>query len=179
MHLSNAHLRHDLAQHVFAMLSQAHRSWGTGLKTTFTKQRTGTRHRALHLLINNKLILRPAGDGTTSHLNIRMETPELTEIVLEKNVLEIGREQPADVVIPAPTVSARHALVNISDEGVVTVTDLESTNGTFIDREEIEPMRAQELRVGSQVIFGDEHLANFVLFDEGEKDIVASEKKIN
>lgn len=101
-----------------------------------------------------------------------METPNLTEIVLDKNVVEIGREQPADVVIPAPTVSARHAVVNISDTGVVTVTDLESTNGTFIDREEIEPMRAQELKVGSQVIFGDEHLANFVLFDEGEEDIV-------
>ena len=44
-------------------------------------------------------------------------------------------------------------MVYLADTGVM-VTDLESTNGTYIDKEELEPMRAKELKVGSQIIFG-------------------------
>ena len=74
----------------------------------------------------------------------------------------------------------------------MTVTDLESTNGTYIDKEELMPMQAQALNVGSNVIFGeicsppppltvpnvgDEHLASFVLDDEPVEDIVVVEKQ--
>ena len=74
----------------------------------------------------------------------------------------------------------------------MTVTDLESTNGTYIDKEELMPMQAQALKVGSNVIFGeicspplpvilrpagDEHLASFVLEDEPVEDIVVVEKQ--
>ncbi len=36
------------------------------------------------------------------------------EIELQDGVYEVGREEPADVVIPVPTVSGRHALLRIS-----------------------------------------------------------------
>lgn len=37
------------------------------------------------------------------------------EIELQDGVYEVGREEPADVVIPVPTVSGRHALLRISE----------------------------------------------------------------
>ena len=39
------------------------------------------------------------------------------EIELQDGVYEVGREEPADVVIPVPTVSGRHALLRISKSG--------------------------------------------------------------
>ena len=55
---------------------------------------------------------RRAGDGSTKHLDEPVSLPE--EIELKDGVFEVGREEPADVVIPIPTVSGRHALLRIS-----------------------------------------------------------------
>jgi pSer/pThr/pTyr-binding forkhead associated (FHA) protein len=43
------------------------------------------------------------------------------------------------------------------------VTDLSSTNGTFIEGDELQAGIAYELKEGSEVIFGDEFLACFEL----------------
>lgn len=69
--------------------------------------------------------------------------------------LHIGRTPPADLVIVDPRVSRSHCLVEWRD-GELRVSDLQSTNGTFIDGERIErdapfPLGA-ELRVGSAVL---------------------------
>lgn len=52
-------------------------------------------------------------------------------------------------------------MCNCVDASRITLTDLRSTNGTFIDGQELEPMQAYEVVAGSQVIFGDEHLAMY------------------
>ena len=49
----------------------------------------------------------------------------------------IGRAEDADVVIMDGSVSRRHAEIVIDSDGEVTVTDLGSSNGTFIDGEQI------------------------------------------
>ena len=54
-----------------------------------------------------------AGDGSTNHLDQAVDLPG--EIELQDGVYEVGREEPADVVIPVPTVSGRHALLRISE----------------------------------------------------------------
>ena len=54
-----------------------------------------------------------AGDGSTKHLDNAVDLPG--EIELQDGVYEVGREEPADVVIPVPTVSGRHALLRISE----------------------------------------------------------------
>lgn len=46
------------------------------------------------------------------------------EIELQDGVYEVGREEPADVVIPVPTVSGRHALLRISKSGCHHPTDV-------------------------------------------------------
>jgi hypothetical protein len=48
-----------------------------------------------------------------------------------------------------------------ADDNRITVTDLRSTNGTYVDGEEIEAMQAYEVTPGSRIIFGDEHLAQY------------------
>ena len=55
-----------------------------------------------------------AGDGSTHHLDQAVDLPG--EIELQDGVYEVGREEPADVVIPVPTVSGRHALLRISKQ---------------------------------------------------------------
>jgi len=50
------------------------------------------------------------------------------------------------------------------------VTDLGSTNGTFIDGEQLDQMEAYPLKIGSEVVFGDENLCKFVLADDGEQE---------
>ena len=49
-----------------------------------------------------------------------------------------------------------HILLLLCAEGNrVLVTDLKSTNGTFIEEEEIEAMTPNDLPLGSEVIFGE------------------------
>jgi pSer/pThr/pTyr-binding forkhead associated (FHA) protein len=45
-------------------------------------------------------------------------------------------------------------LVACAEGNRVLVTDLKSTNGTFIEEEEIEAMVPNDLPLGSEVIFG-------------------------
>jgi pSer/pThr/pTyr-binding forkhead associated (FHA) protein len=71
--------------------------------------------------------------------------------------MEVGREGDVEVTIPAPTVSKRHALFRCSKESSseLTVIDLESTNGTYINGKEVESMASGKLRLGDKITFGD------------------------
>lgn len=63
----------------------------------------------------------------------------------------IGREPPADIVIPAPQVSARHAELRPLGPGLFQLTDLGSTNGTFVNGQRI---RSAQVRVSDAVCLG-------------------------
>jgi hypothetical protein len=74
---------------------------------------------------------------------------------LKNGVYRVGREAPADIVIPDQTVSATHAELQVNGD-VCTVRDLGSTNGTFLNGT---PIRAatvvkpsDELRFGSVTV---------------------------
>ena len=64
--------------------------------------------------------------------------------------LTLGRTD-ADVLLPDPQVSRRHAVLRLEDEGP-TIEDLGSTNGTFVNDEQIEGPR--RLEVGDLVRLG-------------------------
>jgi hypothetical protein len=63
----------------------------------------------------------------------------------------IGREG-TEIVLPDPEVSRRHAAIRI-DGDTISIEDLGSTNGTFVNDERITGMRA--LRDGDTVRFGN------------------------
>ncbi len=52
--------------------------------------------------------------------------------VFEQACVRIGRGFGNDVILQDPYVSAEHALVSISPEGKIEITDSKSENGTFL-----------------------------------------------
>src|SRR5436190_14148362 len=52
---------------------------------------------------------------------------------LDRGSHVIGRHPGCEVTVPADTVSSRHAQVDVADDGAVTISDLNSTNGTRVD----------------------------------------------
>ena len=116
-----------------------------------------------------------SGSGSCRHLD--RQVPKPSSIALNSGVFEVGREIPADIVVPLPTVSGRHAMLQVgaslrlsskiswiletfdvllifAEGSSVRVTDLNSTNGTYIGGKQLEPMAAMELVIGEEVTFG-------------------------
>jgi FHA domain len=79
----------------------------------------------------------------------------------------IGRndEKPVDVDLTFQEpedkvwVSRQHALITFdSDTGVITIEDLNSANGTYVNREKIYPGQPKQIGVGSTVQIGTVHM---------------------
>ena len=63
----------------------------------------------------------------------------------------IGRASDADVILDDPSVSRRHAAVRVTSEGLVELSDLGSSNGTFVEGEQVVRKAVhpgQSLRIG-------------------------------
>ena len=75
-------------------------------------------------------------------------------VVLTTGSNLIGRGSNADLTLTDDGVSRQHAKVSISDEGVVTVLDLDSTNGTFVNGARVDMAIVREgdrLEIGPDV----------------------------
>ncbi|MCX7800641.1 MAG: FHA domain-containing protein [Fimbriimonadales bacterium] len=64
-----------------------------------------------------------------------------------------GRKAENDLRLPDPYVSGRHGLLEVDEEGV-WVTDLGSTNGTFVNGERVEPNQRLRLSDGDLLKVG-------------------------
>jgi pilus assembly protein CpaF len=71
--------------------------------------------------------------------------------ILDQGRYVLGASDICDVVIPGTGVSQKHALVAV-ENGVITVEDLDSTNGTFVDGVRIK--RPCQLRYGQKIGIG-------------------------
>lgn len=109
------------------------------------------------------LILEPVGDGTTEHLvNRKVAVPGAFR--LSKDATTVGRlAGKVDIVIPIATVSGLHARLERGEGNIMFVTDLGSTNGTYVDSRKIKPRTVTPVTPGSRITFGDQHLASFRL----------------
>lgn len=108
------------------------------------------------------------GDGSTDHLDgaPALHAPAPTLPAPGAPAVDVGREPPADVVLPLPTVSARHATLAVAAAGdAALVTDCGSTNGSYVDGEPLEAGVEAVVARGSVVVFGDQYLAAFRLED--------------
>jgi pSer/pThr/pTyr-binding forkhead associated (FHA) protein len=77
--------------------------------------------------------------------------PEKTFRILPGNERTIGRATGADFIIDAALVSRVHCRVRALAGGELEITDLESTNGTYVNGERIETARlasGDRLQVG-------------------------------
>ncbi|KAJ9529396.1 hypothetical protein QJQ45_013759 [Haematococcus lacustris] len=126
------------------------------------------------------LLLRPIGDGSLSHLGEAASTLSIRALgqafLLQPGRYSVGRTESSHLSIPVPTVSSKHAVLETDGEDVV-VTDLGSTNGTLclsrgpaqVNGVELEALQPTELPLGSVIVFGDQHLAQYVLEHENEQ----------
>ncbi len=78
-------------------------------------------------------------------------------IRLEKDSYVIGRHPDADIHIPAESVSRRHARL-VRRQSMWSIEDLNSTNGTYVNRVRLRPAVAEALRDGELIYCGEYHL---------------------
>ncbi|XP_020884491.1 uncharacterized protein LOC9314623 isoform X2 [Arabidopsis lyrata subsp. lyrata] len=97
-------------------------------------------------------LLQPVGDGDTRHIGYKVAMPAPFEIT--SGQVTIGRlPEKADVVIPVATVSGVHATINTNENNLL-VTDMNSTNGTFIEDKRLIPGVAAPAFPGTRITFG-------------------------
>jgi len=95
-------------------------------------------------------------------VEVHEELPTLARLVAKPDGQEhqirpgentIGRRPANSVVIPDLYVSGSHAVINASDAGF-TITDVGSTNGTFVNGERLTPNEPRELQDGDELTLG-------------------------
>lgn len=92
-------------------------------------------------------------EGEHVHFLRRLDgEDEETSFAITPDGLKIGRKAPADIVVPGAGVSREHCLIELAADQI-RVTDLNSTNGTFIDNKRVD--RSQVLAVGSVLRVGN------------------------
>jgi len=75
-------------------------------------------------------------DGDTPKLIITKDGKTIGTIELDKPRLMIGRSEYNDVIIDSNYISRHHALI-VRDEGVTVLTDLNSTNGVYVNSQRV------------------------------------------
>src|SRR5690349_24845572 len=69
--------------------------------------------------------------------------------------LTIGRGQGNQYILYDPRVSSRHAVISYLRQGFFTITDIGSTNGTFVNGLRLTPHVPQILHSGDTICLGD------------------------
>jgi adenylate cyclase len=81
-----------------------------------------------------------------------LETPGRDTLQLQGS-LSIGRSGKNTIVLDSPNVSRRHALINAQNIGEFWLSDLGSSNGTFLNKRRVhQPMRLSDR---DQIVIGD------------------------
>ena len=81
-----------------------------------------------------------------------VEGPDAGRQIALRGPVVLGRDQSADVVLEDGQTSRRHARVTPSASGGIVVEDLESTNGTFVNHDEVHS--PVELAPGDELLVG-------------------------
>lgn len=93
-----------------------------------------------------------AQEGDDVHCLLKLDGEEQeTRFVVTPVGLKIGRAPPADIIVAGMGVSRSHCLVEYG-AGRLRVTDLNSTNGTFVDNKRVD--RSEILEVGAVLRVG-------------------------
>lgn len=103
--------------------------------------------------MDSDLFLVPHADDAACRPAIRLRSGKLT----------IGRTPQCHIFLPDPTVSREHAVLNVTSQSI-TLTDLKSRNGTWVDEQQVE---SSDIRKGQKIRFGD---TMFVLSGDPNKE---------
>ena len=115
-------------------------------------------------------------EGDMVHCLRRLDGEKLeTSFIVTPAGLKIGRVAPADIIVAGSAVSRTHCLVELA-AGKLRITDLNSTNGTYIDNKRIE--RSEILAVGSVLRVGNVSFEHEVR-TRAEMQLLSSRPKID
>ncbi len=93
-----------------------------------------------------------------------------TMLLLEPGLRTLGRSSENDLQLPEMSVSRQHAQLAVESEGLVRLTDLGSTNGTFLNGHRLPPQQPATLRDGDRIGFGPTMIVKFTCPDPCEED---------
>jgi hypothetical protein len=101
----------------------------------------------------------PAGDrpGALAAFAVQMGPEVGGELPVLLPVVSIGKGKQNDIVLPDDSVSTTHARLEFQD-GAWRLTDLNSTNGTYVESVRLAPQVPTPLPYGSSVRFGGARL---------------------
>lgn len=85
----------------------------------------------------------------------RLRFSEKEEVKLSTLPMMLGRERGADIVRTSRKVSGKHARFSL-DDGRYTITDWQSSNGTYVNNSRLVPHVPQTISQGDRLRFGDE-----------------------
>ncbi len=96
----------------------------------------------------------PADQAAETLANLIVRSGELKgrRFPIRVPMVNIGRAEYNDIVVPDPSVSSAHAKIQLR-EGIWMLTDMGSTNGSFVDGERVED--EAPLAPGALIRFGD------------------------
>ncbi len=86
-----------------------------------------------------------------------------TSFELTEEQYSVGRRDSAQICIPDPTISGRHATFHRAEDGAYILRDENSTNGTWVNKDKLEETETV-LKNGDIIRFG----AIELLYDTGE-----------
>ena len=81
-----------------------------------------------------------------------IEGPDAGKQIMVDRPIVIGRDAQSDLVLADGEVSGQHARITPSPDGTATVEDLESTNGTFVNQNEL--IGPAHLEAGDELLVG-------------------------
>jgi len=76
-------------------------------------------------------------------------------IDIEKEIMIAGRSHESDIHLDSAKCSRTHALIRL-ESNALTLIDLRSKNGTFINKVRVPPNSGHSLRDGDEIMFGDQ-----------------------
>lgn len=114
-------------------------------------------------LIEVEKYLKRSNDAASQHADVQVEPKTNTSAVLQKlkqkGEIVIGRSASSDVFIDSLQVSRRHAVIKMQNESSITIEDLNTTNGTYVNGVRIVgevPIQLDDhINVGSEVFVLD------------------------
>ncbi|PIA13764.1 SMAD/FHA domain-containing protein, partial [Coemansia reversa NRRL 1564] len=101
----------------------------------------------------------PLNAGTPQH-NYNMEVikdgsvVESHTVARDKTYFTFGRLPICDFPMEHGSISRYHAVLQFHDDGSMTIVDLGSSHGTFINRKQITARTPSKVDIGDQIRFG-------------------------
>ncbi len=112
------------------------------------------------------------------------DQPSNVRRITVRHDIVIGRGSDCNLRLSAPQISRRHCFLRVSRDGV-SVTDLDSSNGTYLDGKRLKPGKREDVANGASLSLGpirfiihvrDEAVSADVLKPAPQKDAVAPAK---